>query len=456
MDTMIDKIPPQNIEAEQSVLGAMLLEKDAIVRVMEILRPDDFYHEAHKIIFQSITDLFNQAEPVDLVTLTEELRRKGKLELVGGVTYITALANSVPTAANVDYYAKIVEEKSVLRKLIRAATDIVSNCYNSTEDVETIIDQAEQQIFKISQRRSSEGFAPIKSVLTQTFEKIEYLYSHKGGVTGIASGFSDLDKITSGFQPSDLIIVAARPSMGKTAFCLDIARNAAINQGETVAIFSLEMSKDQLAQRMLCAEARVEGQRLRTGFLTENDWPRLTYALGRLSEAPIFIDDTPGISIMEMRTKARRIKAEHGLGLLIIDYLQLMQSSSRIENRQQEISEISRSLKGLARELQVPIIALSQLSRAVESRQDKKPMLSDLRESGAIEQDADVVIFIYRDEYYNSIKEEDIISGKKEDNRGKAEIIIAKQRNGPVGSIELGFQKDFARFVSLEKERKEA
>jgi replicative DNA helicase len=366
------------------------------------------------------------------------------------------LANSVPTAANVDYYAKIVEEKSVLRKLIRAATDIVSNCYNSTEDVETIIDQAEQQIFKISQRRSSEGFAPIKSVLTQTFEKIEYLYSHKGGVTGIASGFSDLDKITSGFQPSDLIIVAARPSMGKTAFCLDIARNAAINQGETVAIFSLEMSKDQLAQRMLCAEARVEGQRLRTGFLTENDWPRLTYALGRLSEAPIFIDDTPGISIMEMRTKARRIKAEHGLGLLIIDYLQLMQSSSRIENRQQEISEISRSLKGLARELQVPIIALSQLSRAVESRQDKKPMLSDLRESGAIEQDADVVIFIYRDEYYNSIKEEDIISGKKEDNRGKAEIIIAKQRNGPVGSIELGFQKDFARFVSLEKERKEA
>jgi replicative DNA helicase len=456
MSLMLDKIPPQNIEAEQSVVGAMLLEKEAIIRVMEILRPDDFYHDAHRIIFQAITDLFNRAEPVDLITLTEQLRQGGNLETVGGVTYVTALANSVPTAANVEHYAKIVEEKAILRKLIRAATEIVTTCYNSKEDVESIIDQAEQQIFKISQHRTSEGFSQIKNVLMETFEKIEYLYSHKGGVTGVASGFSELDKVTSGFQPSDLIIVAARPSMGKTAFCLDIARNAAINGKKPVAIFSLEMSKDQLAQRMLCAEARVEGQRLRTGFLTENDWPRLTYALGRLSEAPIFIDDTAGISIMEMRAKARRIKAEHGLGLMIIDYLQLMQSSNRIESRQQEISEISRSLKGLARELQVPVIALSQLSRAVESRQDKKPMLSDLRESGAIEQDADVVIFIYRDEYYNALKEEDLVSGKKEDNRGKADIIIAKQRNGPVGSIELGFQKDFARFVPLEKERKEA
>lgn len=456
MDPLLDKIPPQNIEAEQSVLGAMLLEKEAIVRVMEILRPDDFYHDAHRIIYQGISELFNRSEPVDLITLSEQLRQRDSLESVGGVTYLTALVNSVPTAANVEHYARIVEEKAVLRKLIRVSTEIVSNCYNSNEEVEKIIDQAEQLIFNISQHRTSESFSLIKNVLMETFEKIEYLYNHKGGVTGVASGFADLDRITSGFQPSDLIIIAARPSMGKTALCLDIARNAAINSKLPVAIFSLEMSKDQLAQRMLCAEARVEGQRLRTGFLTEKDWPRLTYALGRLSEAPIFIDDTPSISIMEMRTKARRIKAEHGLGLMVIDYLQLMQSSNRIESRQQEISEISRSLKALARELKIPVIALSQLSRAVESRQDKKPMLSDLRESGAIEQDADVVIFIYRDEYYNAIKEEDIISGKKTDNKGKAEIIVAKQRNGPIGSIELGFQKEFARFVVLEKERQEA
>ncbi len=446
MNQTEEKVPPQNIEAEQSVLGALLIERDAVAKATEILAAESFYRDAHRKIYRAAVSLYEKGEAVDLITIAEELRRQDSLESSGGASYLTSLANSVPTAANVEYYARIVEEKAVLRNLIAAATKVVTSGYDEKEDAAEIIDQAEQLIFEISQGRMVKSYNPIKEVLVETFEKIETLYDNKGGITGISTGFKELDLITSGLQSSELIVVAARPSMGKTVLCLNMARNAALAQGVPVIVFSLEMAKGQLAQRMLCAEAGVDGQRLRTGFLSENDWPKLSTALGRLSEAPIFIDDTPGISVMEMRGKARRIKAEHGLGLVIIDYLQLMQSASRrTENRQQEISEISRSLKSLARELDVPVLALSQLSRAVEQRQDRRPMLSDLRESGAIEQDADVVAFIYRDEYYNPETEKKNI----------AELLIAKQRNGPTGSVELYFHKDISRFDNLDKKMKE-
>ncbi len=440
---MIERVPPQNIEAEQAVIGGMLIEKEAISKVAEFLKADDFYREAHRLIFEAMLELFNKNEAVDLVTVTEVLRKTDKLEAVGGIAYITSLANSVPTAANINYHGKIVEEKALLRGLINSATHIASMGYEDTEAVADIIDKAEKMILEVSERKMSGDFVPIKSIIFDAFGKIEQLYASKGGITGLATGFKDLDKITSGLQPSDLILVAARPSMGKTAFTLNIASHVAIREKKAVAFFSLEMSKEQLVQRMLCSEATIDSQRLRIGELEERDWTKLISAADRLSSAPIYIDDTPGITVMEMRSKARRLKIEHDLQLIIIDYLQLMQGSSNKggDNRQQEISEISRSLKALARELNLPVIALSQLSRSVESRQIKKPMLSDLRESGSLEQDADIVSFLYREDYYNPETE----------NKNITDIIIAKHRNGPVDTVQLFFHKQFTKFCDLSR-----
>ena len=442
MSIPLEKIPPQNLDAEQSVLGAMLIDKEAVVKAIQILNSEDFYRDANGHIFEAVSNLFNRNEAVDLITLSEEMRQSGLLDQVGGVSYVAGLANSVPTAANVEYYARIVVEKSLLRKLISVSTRIAQMGYEGEEDTEALLDKAEQMIFELAQRKTRSGFAQLKNVLMETFERIEFLHQNKGGITGIPSGFTDMDKLTSGFQPSDLIIVAARPSMGKTALCLNIAQYAAVRKNQPVAVFSLEMSKEQLVTRMLCADAMVDQQKVRTGQLSDDDWQRLTRASNPLSLAPLFIDDTPGITVTEMRAKCRRLKAEHGLSMIVIDYLQLMQGRKKNENRQQEISEISRSLKLLAREVQAPVIALSQLSRAVEQRQDKKPMMSDLRESGSLEQDADLIMFIYRDEYYHP---------EESEKKSQAEIIIAKQRNGPVGSVDLGFLKEFTKFVNLDK-----
>ncbi|WP_027094459.1 replicative DNA helicase [Cohnella thermotolerans] len=441
------RIPPQNLEAEQAVLGAILLEAEALITAMERIRAEDFYSVAHQRIFEAMTDLNDDNQPLDLVTLTARLQDKGQLEEIGGVTYLAKLANAVPTAANVEYYAQIVEEKSMIRRLIRTATQIVSNGFAAEDDVAVLINDAEQRIMEISNRRSSSGFISIRDVLMDVFERVEFLFNHKGGTTGIPSGFRDLDKMTSGFQRSDLIIVAARPSVGKTAFALNIAQNVAVRAGETVAIFSLEMSAAQLVQRMLCAESNVDAGRMRTGYLEGDDWEKLTMAIGALSEAEVYIDDTPGITVADIRAKCRRLKKEKGLGMIVIDYLQLIQGRGKPgENRQQEVSEISRTLKQIARELEVPVIALSQLSRGVEQRQDKRPMMSDLRESGSIEQDADIVAFLYRDDYYNQDTEKKNI----------IEIIIAKQRNGPVGTVELVFLKNFNKFVSLDRTHEES
>lgn len=439
---MLDRIPPQNVEAEQSVLGAMLIEREAISKAAEFLRPQDFYREAHRLIYGAILQLYNRAEAVDLITLTEQLRKEDKLEGVGGISYVTSLANSIPTAANIVYHAKIIEEKALLRSLINTATHIAGLGYEANEDVINILDQAERMILEVSNRKITGDFAPIKTVILEAFNKIEQLYANKGGITGLPTGFKDLDRLTAGLQPSDLILIAARPSMGKTAFVLNIAQHVAARDKQPVAFFSLEMSKEQLVQRMLCAEAQIDAQRLRIGELKDEDWGRLIKAADRLSAAPIFIDDTAGITVTEMRAKARRLKVENDLKLIVIDYLQLMQGSGgsgRSENRQQEISEISRSLKGLARELGVPVIALSQLSRGVEARTSKKPMLSDLRESGSLEQDADIVAFLYREDYYNPDTE----------NKNITEVIIAKHRNGPVDTVELYFHKQFTRFSDL-------
>jgi replicative DNA helicase len=438
-----EKVPPQSIEAEQSVLGSVLIDREAIATAAEVLEPEDFYRESHRLIYDAALRLFERSEAIDVVTVSEKLKQIGKLEDCGGITYLGSLANSVPTAANVEYYAKIVEEKAILRHLVRAGTDIVARSFAAREDAETILDEAQKAIFQVAQKKSDQGYSPLKQVLMDTIEQIEYVYAKKSGVTGIPTGFKDLDELTAGLQTSDLIVVAARPSMGKTMLCLNILRNAAVGHGIPGLVFSLEMSKEQVAQRLLCAESGVDSQRLRTGFLTDSDWTKISHALGRLSEAPIYIDDTPSASIMEIRAKARRLKVEKDLGLVIIDYLQLVQTRGKTENRQQEISDISRSMKALARELKVPVIAVSQLSRAVEQRNDKKPLLSDLRESGAIEQDADVVAFIYRDEYYN----------RESDRRNIAEIIVAKQRNGPTDTVELVFLKEIGRFVSIEKAR---
>ena len=439
---MLDRIPPQNVEAEQSVLGAMMIEREAISKAAEILRPGDFYREAHRLMFGAVLELFNKNDAVDMVTVTEVLRRDDKLEAVGGIAYITALANSVPTAANVGYHARIVEEKALLRQLINTATNIAGMGYEAADEVAKILDTAEKMMLEVSNRRGGQDFAAVKTIIFDVFDKVSELYASKGGITGLPTGFKDLDRLTSGLQPSDLILIAARPSMGKTAFVLNIAQHVAVREKKTVAFFSLEMSKEQLVQRMLCAEAPIDAQRLRIGELDDNDWKKLVTAADRLAGAPIFIDDTAGITIMEMRSKARRLKIEHDLKLIIIDYLQLMQGgtgSNRSENRQQEISEISRSLKALARELKVPVVALSQLSRGVESRQIKKPMLSDLRESGSLEQDADIVAFLYREDYYDP----------DTDKKNITDIIIAKHRNGPVDSIELFFHKQFTKFSDL-------
>ncbi len=441
IDVSLHKVPPQNLEAEQSILGGILLDNQALNAVLEILTQTDFYSDAHRKIFASIVDLSNRNEPADLITLSNIMKDQKKLDQVGGISYLASLVDNVGSAANISYYARIVKEKSTLRRMIEAATEILNRSYDVGMDVDQMLDQAEHAIFEISENKIRPSFSPMREILKSSFQTIEKLYANKELITGVATGFDNLDDITSGLQKSDLIIVAGRPSMGKTAFALNIAQNAALLTGIPVAVFSLEMAKEQLVMRMLAAEARVDSQRLRKGFLGETDWPKLTAAAGRLSDAPIYIDDTPAITVIEMKAKARRLKAENGLGLIVIDYLQLMRGSAYKDSREQEISEISRSLKALAKELSVPVIALSQLNRKVEDRTNRRPMMADLRESGAIEQDADVIAFIYRDEVYN----------KSEDNteKGIAEIIIGKQRNGPTGIVKLAFQEKYTRFENL-------
>lgn len=446
MDEMVEKTPPQNIDAEQSVLGALLLQPESIYRVIEILNAQDFYRDGHRLIYETILRLNESGKQVDLITVTEELRRQGNLDKVGGAAYVASLSGFVPTAANIEHYARIVSEKAMLRQLIEVATRIAGMGYEGREDAERIIEEAERMIMELGGRKSSDIFSSIKDILLVIFERLEERAKKKGPVSGVPTEFVDLDRICSGLQPSDLIILAARPSMGKTTLGLNIAQQAALKHKIPVAVFSLEMSKEQLAQRMLCSEAMVDQHKLRTGSLDEEDWARLTEVAENLSSAPIYIDDTAGLSVREMRAKLKRLQGEKGLGLVVVDYLQLMRSTRRVENRQQEIADISRSLKGLAKELNVPVLALAQLSRAVEQRQDRRPVMSDLRESGSLEQDADVVMFIYRDEYYN------VDSEKK----GIAEIIIAKQRNGPVGKVELGFLKEYTRFVNLAKDLEES
>jgi replicative DNA helicase len=439
--SLIERLPPQNLDAERSVLGGVLLDNNAIHKIGEILHGEDFYRESHRKIFEAMVRLEEKGEPVDLITLNQELQRMGKLQEVGGATYLASLTDQVPTAANVLYYARIVKDKSIVRQVIEASTKIASQGYEGTEDAIQFLDRSEQTILEISRKQRRKGFIPIRDILQQSFKSIEEAFGKKELVTGIPTAFKDFDRITCGLQRSDLIIVAGRPSMGKTAFALNIARNVAVMTRAPVAIFSLEMSKEQLVFRMLSSEAEIEATKLRSGQFGRSDWPKLTQAADILSQAPIFIDDSPVISVMEMRGKARQMKSEQDIGLIIVDYLQLMEGSGRAESRVQEISEISRSLKQLAKELDLPLIALSQLNRAVENRTDKRPMLADLRESGAIEQDADVIAFLYREETYYKDRPEC---------RGKAEVIIGKQRNGPVGKLELTFRAECTRFYDLE------
>ena len=447
---MEERVPPQNIEAEQSVLGAMLIDKEAIAKATEILSAEDFYREAHRVIFSAMLEIYNKNEAVDMITVTDILRRDNKLEDVGGIAYITSLANVVLTAANVKYHAEIVAEKSVLRQLVKVSTEITAMGYEANDEVGVLLDTAESRILEISNRKKRADFTPISAVLMDSVQNIEKLLNNKGGLTGIPTGFNDLDKLTSGLHPSDFIILAARPSMGKTALALNIVQNVALRAHKrvggdprSVAFFSLEMSKEQLVNRMLCAEANIDSQRLRIGEMKEDDWTHLWDACDVMSKAKIYIDDTAGITVMDMRSRARRLKAEHGLDLIVVDYLQLMQGSGKRNtsgDRQQEVSEISRSLKALARELDVPVLALSQLSRGVEARQVKRPMLSDLRESGSLEQDADIVAFLYREDYYNP-----------ETENKHTELIIAKHRNGPVDTVNLFFHKQFTKFVGFTK-----
>ncbi len=433
------KLPPQNLEAEKSVLGAMLIDEEAIGLALEILNTAWFYEERHRRIFSAILDLYNNRKNVDLITLSEKLKQDGQLEAVGGQTYLSRLIDLVPTAANVEHYAHIVKEKGILRLLITNATKIVHEAYEAKGEVSEVVDSAEKLIFEISDLKHSQNSVHIKELVKTTIERIDTLYQRKEHVTGLETGFSEFDRMTSGLQPSDLVIVAGRPSMGKSALAASILEHIGIQLKKPVAFFSLEMSKEQLVQRMLCSQARVDAHKVRSGYLAPSDWPKLTSAAGRLSASTIFIDDTPAISALELRAKARRLKSHHDIQMIVLDYLQLMRGNTKTDNRQQEISEISRSIKALARELSIPIIALSQLSRAVESRQDHRPQLSDLRESGAIEQDADVVVLMMREEYYNPTEE----------NRGVAEINIAKQRNGPVGTVKLAFIKEYMRFENL-------
>ncbi len=442
MVVLSDRVPPQSKEAELSVLGSMIIDREAIFAAAELLTEQDFYSTAHQKIFSGIISLSEKGEPVDLVTLSEELQSNQCLEEVGGRSYLVTLANAVPTAANVQYHSRIVREKAILRALIQTATGIVSRSFESPSNVDEFLDEAEQLIFEISRRGQQQGFASIKDVLVKAFDSIEKLYDEKKGVTGLSTGFTDLDRVTSGFQNSDLIIIAARPSMGKTTLALNITQQVAVKEKMPTAFFSMEMSREQLAQRLLCAESQIDAQNMRRGFLSQEEWQKLTRAVGPLSESPLYIDDSGNLSVMEVRAKARRLKAEKGLQAIFVDYLQLMRGFSRSESRQQELSEISRALKALAKELQVPVIALSQLSRAVEKRPDRRPMLSDLMESGGIEANADVVMFIYRESYYN----------RDTDQGNIAEISIAKQRNGPTGLVKLYFLDRFTKFANVARD----
>jgi len=440
----LERVPPQNLEAERSVLGGILLDNQAILKISEILHEDDFYRGAHQKIYQVMIDLHEKGEPVDLITLTEEINRRGWQKEVGGAVYLASLADEVPTAANILFYAKIIKEKSVYRQTIQAATEIASRGYEESDDAVTFLDTAEQSILEISRRQQRQGFIPLRDVLQDTFQSLEDITAKQGMITGVPTGYIDFDHKTSGLQRSDLIIIAGRPSMGKTALALNIARNAAVNGNIPVAVFSLEMSKEQLAIRLLCSEAEIDASKLRGGYIKKTDWKNLSASADLLSKAQIFIDDSPGITIREMRAKARQLKREQDIGLILVDYLQLMQGSRRVENRVQEISEISRSLKQLAKELNMPVVALSQLNRGLESRPDKRPMLADLRESGAIEQDADVIAFIFREEFYFRDRPEC---------KGKAELIIGKQRNGPVGTVNLIFRSEYTRFYDAIREQ---
>lgn len=440
-EALIKRIMPNNLEAEQSVIGAMIMDREAVIVASETLIREDFYHQQYGIIFEAIVEIFNEEQPIDVITLQNRLREKDVPAELSSLEFVGELVTSVPTSANIKYYANIVKEKAMLRKLIKVNEEIANQCYLGRDSLEDIMADTEKQIFNLLQNRAGGDFIPIKQVVINALEKIELASKTKGNVTGIATGFADLDYRMSGMQPSDLILVAARPSMGKTAFVLNIAQYVAFHSHLCTAIFSLEMSKEQLVNRLFALESRVDAQLLRSGNLADSDWEKLIEGAGTIGRSNLIIDDTPGISISELRSKCRKYKLEHDLKLIIIDYLQLMSGSGRSDSRQQEISDISRSLKGLARELNVPVIALSQLSRQVEQRPDHRPMLSDLRESGAIEQDADVVMFIYRDDYYN----------KDTENKNIAEIIIAKQRNGPIGTVNLVWLPQFTKFVNMEK-----
>ena len=440
----LGKIPPHDIEAEQAVIGSMLTDKDAIMSAVETLKPEDFYREDNKIIYEAILNLYNRADPVDIITLKTELQSMKQLEAVGGLENIAQLPDKVPTTANVEQYIKIVEEKSALRALIKTANELISLGYDQTQDVEDILDSAERKIFDVIQNRNQKGYSAIKDILVDSFTQLEQLYNQKQHITGVPTGFADLDYITAGLHKSDLVIVAARPAMGKSAFALNLASNAAVRYNTPVAIFSLEMSKEQMTNRILCSEAMVDSNKVRTGKVEDDDWQKLAEASGNLSQAQIFIDDTPGISVMEIRAKCRKLKLEKNIGMVVIDYIQLVQGSNkRNGSREQEISEISRSLKILAKEINVPVIALSQLSRSVEQRPDHRPMLSDLRESGAIEQDADIVMFLYRDDYYNP----------DTDKKNIAEVILAKHRGGSTGTVELLWLGNYTKFANLDKYR---
>lgn len=438
----LGKVPPHDLEAEQAVIGSMLTDRDAVISAIEVLKQDDFYREDNRAIYEAILNLYNRAEPIDIITVKSELETMGKFEQVGGLEYLAELPEKVPTTANAIKYIKIVEEKAVLRNLIKTANEIIELGYDPTEEVEDIMEGAEKKIFNIMQNKNQKSYTPIKDVLVDSFTQLEELYNRKQHITGVPSGFTELDYKTAGFHGSELILIAARPAMGKSAFVLNIATNAAVKANIPVVIFSLEMSKEQMVNRILCSEAMVDSNKVRTGKLEEDDWTKLAGAIGPLSDAEIYIDDTPGISVMEIRAKCRKLKMEKNIGMVIIDYLQLVQGSNkRNGSREQEISEISRSLKILAKELGVPVIALSQLSRAVEQRPDHRPMLSDLRESGAIEQDADIVMFLYRDDYYNQDSEKKDI----------AEVILAKHRGGSTGTVELLWLGSYTKFVNLER-----
>jgi len=441
-DPSLHKLPPHSIEAEESIISAILIDNSILYDFSEILHPEDFYKPTNRKIYEAISELFKKSEPIDLVTLTNALKGNGHLEEIGGATYLARIVDTVPLAVNARHYAQIVHDKASLRRLIEKANLIVNRCFEDGGDIETVIDFAESSVFEVAKDKAQKPFHPLSDLVVKNIDQLEERQGNRSLLTGVPTGYAKLDHMTSGLQPSDLIILAARPSMGKTSLAMNIARNAAIDGNTPVAIFSLEMSKEQLSMRLLTSEARIDSTKLRSGFFSDEDWTKLTDAAGTLEQAPIYIDDSPDISAMGIRTKARRLKTEKGLGLIIIDYLQLMRGQTSNDRRDLEISEISRSLKGLAKELDVPVIALSQLNRMLEQRSDKRPMLSDLRESGALEQDADVVLFIYRDEVYN----------KAEDNpnRGKAEVIIGKQRNGPVGTVSMAFLNSYTRFENLE------